>query len=79
MPLSPKQNGYCVTCDACHGRKYIGGHLCQKCRGEGQIEIKQIDLTISQRAAKEVAVILFVVLAVGCLIAAALHYSGVLK
>ncbi len=70
---------YDVKCDACHGRKYIGGQLCQKCRGEGQIQITQADLTISQRAAKEVALIMHAVLLVGCLIGAALSYFGVIK
>jgi hypothetical protein len=70
---------YTVLCDACNGRKYIGGVLCLKCRGEGQIEINQPDLTISQRAAKELALIVLVALACGGIVAAALYFSGVFR
>lgn len=72
------QDGYCVTCDHCHGRMFVGGVLCEKCHGDGRILIRQLDLTVSQRAAKEAAILLGIVTLVGLAVIAALHYFKVL-
>lgn len=79
MPLNPNNPGeYSVMCDACHGRMFIGARVCSKCHGEGRIAIKQIHLTMSQRAAKEAAMIALVVLLIGTVIAGALHWFRVI-
>lgn len=79
MPLEPNnQDGHCVTCDQCHGRMFVAGILCGKCNGDGRILIKQLDLTVSQRAAKEAASILGIVVLVALTVIAALHYFRVL-
>lgn len=69
-------NTYKVMCDRCHGSRRDMGLLCPKCAGEGEIEITQQELTLSQRAAKECALILAAALGVGILIGLGLHWLG---
>jgi DnaJ-class molecular chaperone len=35
------QTHYSVTCDQCHGRRYLDGILCGKCDGGGRILIPE--------------------------------------
>ena len=69
-------NTYKVMCDRCRGSRREDGQLCPKCQGEGEIIISQEELTISQRAAKELALILLAVLVAGVVIGCGLHWFG---
>lgn len=60
MPLSPNPNApFKVTCDQCHGKHFLGGLLCAKCRGDGFILVTPVSqLTTSQIVVRQMAWIL---------------------
>jgi hypothetical protein len=78
IKLNPGE-AFAVKCDACMGRMFIDGMLCEKCHGDGRITIMSAEsLTFSQRAAKEAALIAIAVFVGGMLIAGALRWLGIL-
>ena len=79
MSLNPDQDEpFKIICDACDGRRFLGVHPCEKCHGDGYIIITPTALTVSQKAAKEMALLLVVALIAGIVIVGALRWLGVI-
>lgn len=76
MPVP--RDSFTVQCDACRGRRFIGGRICSKCNGDGTIEISPEQLTISQKAAKRAGKILLFTVLAAIVLLVALHYFGVI-
>lgn len=74
--LNPNPDkSFLLRCDNCHGARYIGKELCPKCDGEGAITVTPIKrLTIAQKAARQMAWILFGATTASLLIIALLHW-----
>jgi len=75
----PVDAPFYVVCDRCNGRPleraFENGELCLKCGGCGQIVVTTVrPQTVSQRATRQMAWILFGATAASLLIIALLHW-----